>query len=75
MLIQIQNFLINDLVVRVYDANTKEFLSYESSVKDCEMKYNISRTHLKRVRKYNQAYQGKLFSNHKLKLMYKFYPQ
>lgn len=41
--------------MRVYDANTKEFLSYESSVKDCEMKYNISRTHLKRVRKYNQA--------------------
>lgn len=50
----------------VYDANTKEFISYESSVKDCEMKYNISRTHLKRVRKYNQPYQGKLFSNHKL---------
>ena len=50
----------------VYDANTKEFISYESSVKDCEMKYNLSRTHLKRVRKYNQAYQGKLFCNHKL---------
>lgn len=50
----------------VYDANTKELLSYESSVKECEMKYNISRTHLKRVRKYNQIYQGKLFSNYKL---------
>lgn len=50
----------------VYDANTKELISCEKSVKECEMKYNISRTHLKRVRKYNQAYQGKLFSNYKL---------
>ena len=29
----------------VYDANTKELISYEKSVKECEMKYNISRTH------------------------------
>ena len=50
----------------VYDANTKELLSYEKNVKECELKYNISRTHLKRVRKYNQIYQGKLFSNNKL---------
>lgn len=52
--------------MRVYDANTKKFLSYEKNVKECELKYNISRTHLKRVRKYNQVYQGKLFSNNKL---------
>lgn len=50
----------------IYDANTKEFLSYEPSVKQCEIKYNISRTHLKRVRKFNLVYQGKLFSNIKL---------
>ena len=26
----------------VYDANTKELLSYEKNVKECEQKYNIS---------------------------------
>ena len=50
----------------VYDAITKELISFEPSVKECEIKYNISRTHLKRVRKYNQPYQGKLFSNQKI---------
>src|ERR1700712_210239 len=50
----------------VYDAMTNKFISYEKSVKECEKKYNISKTHLKRVRKYNQPYQGKLFSNKKV---------
>lgn len=61
------NIQLSDKISRgiwVYNSNTKELLSYEKSVKECELKYNISRTHLKRVRKYSQIYKGKLFSNY-----------
>jgi len=52
--------------VWIYDSTTKRFLNYVNSVKECEIKYNISRTHFKRIRKYNQPYKGKIFSNIKL---------
>lgn len=47
----------------MYDAISKKFLSFEKTVNDCTVKYNISKTHLKRVPKYNLTYQNKLFSN------------
>lgn len=47
----------------VYDAKSKELVSYENRVTSCIIKYNISKTHLRRVRKYNITFQGKIFSN------------
>lgn len=52
--------------VWVYDFNTKEFISHEATVRGCQAKYNISRTHFKRVRKFRLSYNGYLFSNKKL---------
>jgi len=52
--------------VWVYDYKTHKFISYEPSVKSCIVKYNVSLTHFRRIRKFGLEFKGKLFSNHKL---------
>lgn len=42
------------------------FVEFISSVSDCRDKYNISKTHFQRVRRYNSPVNGFVFSNHKL---------
>jgi len=52
--------------VWIYEYQSREFLSYESSVKSCLSKYGVSSTHFKRIRKFGLEFKGKLFSNKKL---------
>ena len=63
---KIKNCKSRPLGVWVYDYKTHNFISYEPSVKSCIVKYNVSPTHFKRIRKFGLEFKGKLFSNHKL---------
>ena len=52
--------------VWIYDARSLEFIEHMTSITACREKYNISRTHFKRVRKFGLPFNGFLFSNTKL---------
>ena len=63
---KINNCKSRSLGVWVYDYKSHKFISYEPNVKSCIVKYSVSPTHFRRIRKFGLEFKGKLFSNHKL---------